>query len=183
MTSRGSSAGELEEDVDRARLRVGATIVQLRSNLSPRNLAEEIARESGIQGISATDVVEYCVKRHPIPTLLIGVGAGILAFSLARSHRKATNSDGEALRDAAASLARSATDVFRDRAQRKRQEFMGAAKPHIEAGASHISDIIGKGVDNLVGQIPANAEMRPVIQSAIQTLLFTALNAILPRPR
>ena len=60
---------------------------------------------------------------------------------------------------------------------------MGAAKPHIEAGASHISDIIGKGVDNLVGQIPANAEMRPVIQSAIQTLLFTALNAILPRPR
>jgi hypothetical protein len=174
---------EYEQEADRTRAELRSTWAQLRANLAPSNLADEIAQESGLRGVTPAAVFDFGARRHPVPTALIGLGIGLLAFALARSR----SGDGlvarGSVRHAAGVLARSAKDVFRDRAEAKRQALMSAASSHIQAGAAQLSDAIENGVDDLIGAIPATPAARPLIESAIQMALLMALESLLPKPR
>ena len=85
------------------------------------------------------------------------------------------------MRSTAGALARSATDVFRDRAEAKRQALVGAASSQIKVGATQLSNAIENGVDDLIGRIPATPAARPLIESAIQMALLMAFEALLPK--
>jgi hypothetical protein len=147
------SPRECEEDANRIRARLSSTIAQLRINLAPANLVDELVRGSGLPDASPASVLNFAARRHPIPTALIGVGIGLWAYSLARP--KSTHGGEAGARgffgSTGESLARSATNVFRDRAEAKRQEFVAVASSHIKAGATQLSDVIEKSVDDLIG--------------------------------
>ena len=172
-----------EQDADRIRGDLGSTWAQLRANLTPSSLVDEIAQESGLRDVTPAGVFDFGARRHPVPTALIGLGIGLLAFALARS-RSGDGLDARgSVRNAAGALARSAKDVFRDRAEAKRQALMSAANSHIRAGAAQLSDALENGVDDLIGAIPATPAARPLIESAIQMALLMALESLLPKPR
>jgi hypothetical protein len=185
LLDRTLSPSECEEDANRVRARLGSTIAQLRTNLAPANLVDELARGSGLRDVSPGSALDFAARRHPIPTALIGLGIGLWAYSLARS--KSTHG-GEAparrpLRSTGESLARSATNVFRDRAEAKRQQFVAVASSHVKAGATQLSDVIEKSIDDLIGKIPATPATRPLIESAIQMALLAMFEALLPKLR
>ena len=181
MQDNAISPAEYEEDADRIRDDLSSTWAQLKANLTPSNLADEIAQESGLRDITPAAVFDFGARRHPVPTALIGLGVGLLAFALARS-RSGHRFDGRgSVRDAAGALARSAKDVFRDRAEAKRQALLSAASSHIRTGATQLSDVIENGLDDLIGAIPAPPAARPLIESAIQMALLMALESLLPK--
>ena len=175
---------DYEEDADRAGARLGRTIVRLKSNLAPSNLADQIARGSGFRDASAASAVDFATKRYPIPTLLVALGVGVWAYSKARSRSSRWGAgDTSSVRATVDTLTRSATNVFRQRAGAKREEFVVAASSHIAAGASQLSDTIENRVDDLIHNIPASPAMRRVIESAVQMALLSALEALAPKPR
>jgi hypothetical protein len=174
---------EYEEDANRIRTRLGATISQLRVNLHPANLIDEAARGSGFRDATPAGVFDYGVRRHPIPTALVGLGVGLFAFSLLRSRSAGGAGAKGFVSDAAGSLARSATNVFRERADSRRRAFVGAANAHIKAGASQLSDMIENSVDAFIGKIPATPAARPLVESAIQVALLAAVEALLPKAK
>ena len=184
MPVRDKSALEYEEDADRARVRLGGTIVRLKSNLAPSNLADQIARGSGFRDASAASAIDFATKRYPIPTLLIALGVSVWAYSTARSRSSRWGAgNASSMRDTVDTLTRSATNVFRQRAGAKREEFVVAESSHIAAGASQLSDTIENGVDDLIHKIPASPAMRRVIESAVQMALLSALEALAPKSR
>jgi hypothetical protein len=183
MQQNALSPDEYEEDADRARAELRSTWAQLRTNLVPGNLYDEIAQESGLRGVTPAAVFDFGARRHPVPTALVGLGIGLLAFSFARSRSGDGHDAQGSLRSAARSLARSAADVFRDRAEAKRQAVMRAASSQIQAGATQLSDVIENGVDDLIGNIPATPAARPLIQSAIQLALLMAVETLLAKRR
>lgn len=177
------SPAKYEQDADRVRSDLNSTWAQLRTNLTPSNLMDEISQESGLHDVTPAAVFDFGARRHPVPTALIGLGIGLLAFALARSRSGGGHGGEGSVRHAAGALARSAKDVFRDRAEAKRQALMSAASSHIQSGATQLSDAIEHGVDDLIGAIPATPAARPLIESALQMALLMALESLLPKPR
>lgn len=181
MPGHGLKAVEYEQEADRTRADIRSTLAQLRANLTPSHLADEIAQESGLRDVTPAAVFDFGARRHPVPTALIGLGVGLLAFALARSRSGDRFDRRGSVRNAAGALARSAKDVFRDRAEAKRQALMSAASSHIRAGATQLSDVIENGLDDLVGAIPATPAARPLIELAIQMALLMVLESLLPK--
>lgn len=179
MLDQSLSASKYEEDANRIRARLRVTIDQLRTNLAPSSLADELARGCGMRDVSPASAFDFAARRHPIPTALIGIGIGLWAYSLARSR----SIDRGSIRNTAGTLARSATNVVRDRAEAKRLAFVTLAESHIRAGATQLSDAFEKGVDVLIGELPAAPTVRPFIVSAIQMALFTTFDALLSKRR
>jgi hypothetical protein len=177
------SPDEYEEDANRTRAELSSTWAQLRTNLVPSNLVDEVAHGSGVRGITPAAAFDFGARRHPVPTALIGLGIGLLAFSFARSRPGDGRGAQGSLRNTAGALARSATDVFRDRAEAKRRALVSVASANIKVGATQLSNAIEDGVDDLIGKIPATPAARPLIESAIQMVLLVALEALLPKPR
>ena len=180
MQEHALSPDQYERDANRIRARLSSTWAQLGANLAPSNLATEIARASGVHEITPAGVFDFGARRRPVPTAVIGLGLGLLAFSLARTKSSNGHEAHGSLRKTAEALGRSATDVFRDRAEAKRQALISVASSQIRAGATQLSDAIEKGVDDVIGEIPATPGVRPFIQSAIQMALLAALEALLP---
>lgn len=181
MQEHAISPDDYAEDANRARVQLRSTWAQLRTNLDPSNLVDEIAQRSGLREVTPATLFDYGARRHPVPTVLIGLGAGLLAFSFARS-RSGNGRDGQgSLRSTAGALARSATDVFRDRAEAKRQALVGVASSQIKVGATQLSNAIENGVDDLIGRIPVTPAARPLIESAIQMALLVTFEALLPK--
>jgi hypothetical protein len=169
-----------EDEANRIRDRMGATLSQLRTNLRPSNLLDEAARGIGLRDATPASVFGFGVKRHPVPTVLIGLGVGLLAFAVVRNNSSAGAAKGF-VGENAASLARSATNVFRERAETRRRDLMSAADAHIKAGASQLTDMIEKGVDDFLGRLPVATAARPVMESAIQMALLAAVESLLPK--
>jgi hypothetical protein len=176
-----TSPDELERQANRVRSEIGATVDQLRMRLTPRNIAAEIAEGSGLRDLTPRSFVDFAARRHPVSTVLAGLGLGVLAFTVLRSSEK--SGPGGALRDTLGALTQSARNSFQSHAAAKREDFIRAAEAQLSAGAEHVSDAIEKGVGELVSRVPAPSEARPLIGSALQVLLIAALEAILAKAK
>ena len=119
------SPDELEQDADRVRRQIGSTLGRLRERLTPRNIISEIAEGSGVRDVTPRSVVDFAARRHPVSTVLVGLGLGVLAFSVLRSSEKAGPG---ALHQTFSSLAQSARDTFKAHAEAKRQDYLVLAR-------------------------------------------------------
>jgi hypothetical protein len=73
-----SSPADIEREADASRERLAATLGDLRENLSPPHLIDEIfERVSGPKGSSIVQSVETVIRDHPLPMMLIGVGGAM----------------------------------------------------------------------------------------------------------
>jgi hypothetical protein len=194
MASEELSILELEDAANRVRARLGVTLDRLRHNLTPAHLLDEWADSSGLKEMTPEKIFTFAARRHPVPTMLIGASLGFLAYSAAS--RTKTNSreldltpnatDGgdrdhppRKIGDMIGALADSATEVFRERVDAKREELVNAAKSHVTVGAKHLSDVVESKLDDLLTQIPGPWAARPIVAATAQLLLVAALQAVL----
>jgi hypothetical protein len=174
-----TSARECDEAASRARSNLLATVDQLKMNLEPQNLVDEMARASGLRDLSAANALEFAVQRHPIPMLLIALGAGFWVSSTIRSRPVLTSDRRGTVRSTVESLANSAGSVFRERFEARRKSLLAKANSHVAATAGQLSDVVEQKVDNLVGRLPESGSLRPLIQSAVQIALVAGIEALL----
>ena len=174
------SPDELEREADRVRSQIGVTVSRLRTKLTPRNIAGEIAERGGLRDLTPRSFVEFAARRRPVSTVLVGLGLGALAFFALRSSEK---SGPGALRETLGALTQSARNSFQTHAAAKREEFVRVAEAQLSASAEHLSDAVDKGVGELVSRVPAPPEARPLIESALQVLLIAALETILAKAK
>jgi hypothetical protein len=63
----------------------------------------------------------------------------------------------------------------------KRPEFVGTAQAQIASGAAGLSDEIERRLENVIDRVPGGIQIRPLIESAIQIALASALEGLLRR--
>lgn len=178
-----SSSIDYEAQANRLRAEMGSTIEQLRFNLTPSNLASEAASRVGVADLSWSGALDFAGKRHPVPTAIIGLGLALwtLAAVRGRARGKTLASLSSPLTESSSSLVDSATKVLRQRAEAKRQEFVGTAQAHVVSGAEKLSDEIERQVENIIVGVPGGSRAQPLIASAIQIGLAALLEGLLHR--
>jgi hypothetical protein len=159
---------------------MGETVDELRSNLTPSNLASEAASRVGVSELSWRGALDFASTRHPGPTAIAGFGVALWLLAAARK-RNGVHEVTVPLRESSSSLVDTATRVFRERAATKQREFMGAAQTHVEKGASMLSDAIEQKLEDVIDRVPGGSEVRPLIESTVQVALATALEAVLQK--
>ena len=181
MRLNAATSSEYEAEANRLRAEIGATVETLRGRLTPSNMASEAASRAGIADLSWGGAFEFASKRHPVPTAIIGLGVGLWTLSALR--KRAKRGDAVALtgpiRQSSDSLVDSATRVFRERAEAKRQAFVDVAQTQVATGAARLSDEIEKKLGNVIDRVPGGIQVRPLIESALQVALATVLEGLL----
>jgi Protein of unknown function (DUF3618) len=175
------SSSDYEAQANRLRAEMGATVDQLRFNLTPSNLASEAASRVGVSDLSWSGALDFAGKRHPIPTAIIGLGIALWTLSAVRGRAKKDTlaSLSSPFTESSSSLVDSATKVLRQRAEAKRQEFIGTAQARVVSGAEKLSDEIERRVENIIVGVPGGNQARPLIASAIQIGLAAVLENLL----
>ena len=179
------SSSDYETQANRLRADMGSTIDQLRFNLTPSNLASEAASEAasrvGLADLSWSGAFDFAGKRHPVPTAIIGLGIALWTLAALRGRGRGKTLAGltSPLTESSSSLVNSATKVLRERAEAKRQEFVGAAQAQVVSGAEKLSDEIEKQVENVIVGVPGGNQAQPLIASAIQIALAALLEGLL----
>jgi hypothetical protein len=176
-----SSSRDYEAQANRLRGEIAVTVDELGSRLTPSQLASEAAARAGIAELSWSGAFSFASRRHPIPTAIIGLGIALWTLSAVRDRGRSNRlvSLTSPLKESSSSLVDSATKVFRERAEAKRREFVGAAQAQVASGAEKLSDEIERQLADFVDRIPAGIELRPLIASAIQVALASALEGML----
>jgi Protein of unknown function (DUF3618) len=181
------SSSDYEARARVLRAEMGATIDQLRVNLTPSNLASEAASGAasrvGLADLSWSGALEFAGKRHPVPTAVIGLGIALWTLAALRGQRRkdAIASLSSPLAESSSSIVGSATKVLRERAEAKRQEFVGAAQAQVVSGAEKLSDEIERRVEDIIVGVPGGNRAQPLITSAIQIGLAALLEGLLRR--
>jgi hypothetical protein len=175
------TSSDYEAEANRVRKEIDETVKELRSRLTPSNLASEAAARVGLTDPSWAGALEFASKRHPIPTAIAGLGIAlwVVVAIRDRSRRGGVASLASPLRESSESLVNSARRVFRERAALKRRELVRAAQARIAAGAERLSDEVERKLDDVVDEIPGRSEVRPLIASAIQIAVMSALEGLL----
>jgi hypothetical protein len=174
------TSGDYEVEADRLRAEIGSTVEELRYGLEPSNLASEAASRVGIADVSLGGVFDFVSKRHPVPTVIIGLG---LALWILPAMRRRARTEGLAgltspLNKTSASLIDSATKVLRDRAETKRQQFISVAQAQVATGAGRFADEVERKLETVIGRVPGGAEVRPLIESVVQIVLSATLESL-----
>jgi hypothetical protein len=173
------TSGDYEVQANRLRAEIGKTVAELRSNLTPSNLASEAASRAGLTELSWRGAVDFASTRHPGPTAIAGFGVALWLLAAARKRNKEGVHDLTLpLRESSSSLVDTATRVFRERAETKQREFMGAAQTHVAKGATMLSDAIEQKLEDVIDRVPGGSEVRPLIASTVQVALASALDAL-----
>lgn len=95
------STSEVESEAEDTRATLASTLDQLRDNLKPAHVAEELVNNARIGASSLVDSVSGLVREHPLPSVLIGAGIamilGIGARSMGGSSRPGFRGPGDGL--------------------------------------------------------------------------------------
>lgn len=185
MALTAPTSSDYEARANRLRAQIGDTIEDLRFSLRPSNFASEAAARAGIADLSWGGTFEFASKRHPLPTAIIGLGVAfwVLAAFRRRKIDGVTSLAPSLLSETSASLVDSATRVLRDRAEIKRREFVNVAQAQIATGAARLSDEVERKLEGVIDRFPGGAEVRPLVEAAIQIALSAALEGLFAKRR
>lgn len=78
MTSDATSPAAAEAEAEAARSGLANTLSQLRENLKPSNMVDEVMTNAKVNASVVTDQIWSVARRNPLPALLIGAGAAML---------------------------------------------------------------------------------------------------------
>jgi hypothetical protein len=159
--TREATPNEREENVELARADLAATIGELRVNLRPGNLIDEIARQSALRDVAPVRGFASALKRRPLAALLLAGGVGLWVYSRARTSRAGVDRAGS-VGATFASLASSAAHAVRERAKARGEVACTTAQNLAAAGTTWFCDEVEKEVDDLIEGIPAGAGFTPI---------------------
>lgn len=78
MSSHSESSAEVQREVETERAELVSTLDQLRENLKPANVVDEVMASAKVTTTEVTDRIWSVARNNPIPAVLIGIGALML---------------------------------------------------------------------------------------------------------
>ncbi len=160
-TSERQSSSEVEHEAEDTRAGLASTLDQLRDNLKPQHVMEEVVGNARIGASTLADSIYALAKENPIPAVLIGAGVAMILGLGARSASRGQGSTHYGPSDrlppprqlrqptlyesAKAGLA-SVADSFGSAAGSAKEAAAGrvnAARDYVADTSSHLSDSIG----------------------------------------
>ena len=95
MSSHSESSAEVQREAETERAELVSTLDQLRENLKPSNVVDEVMASAKITTAEIGDRVWEIARNNPIPAALIGIGAAMLlgVGQTLRSRAAATDHD------------------------------------------------------------------------------------------
>jgi len=200
-----SSPAEIEREADATRARLASTLDDLRGNLAPQHLVDEIfERVAGPKGSSIVKNVESVIRENPLPMMLMGIGTAmwlgsgwrkvmgngvgshLAAMGLspgsvatpAAEHRHNLGA-AETLKENVASVGHSIADtayqVLRSHASAKLDQYSKMASDGVNTASEQIVSAVEQQIDKTVGSISASMQKRPLAFSAIALAIGAAL--------
>jgi hypothetical protein len=190
MDDAALSPSELEAEADRLRDEIGSDVERLKGRLTPSWLLGEWVEESGA---GALDLLEIAMRRHPLPTVLIGFGLGMLlrkaasrdgrsrveldlsAVDLARASQAAREETRALLSD----LSATATASLSAQVEQRREEVVDAMKDHATALTTKLGSAIEKQVGKAVSGSGIPVEARSLLTRALQLFVLAGAEGAL----
>jgi hypothetical protein len=175
------TSSDYEARANEVRREIDETIRKLRPRLTPANLTSEAAAGVGLTEASWGEAFEFATKRHPIPTVIAGLGIALLTVAASRygTRSKDIASIASPLRESSESVFDSVSRVFRDRAALKRRELVRAAQARITVGAERLADELERKLDDVADYVPGGTEVRPFVAAAMQIAITAAIEGLL----
>ncbi len=174
MTASISPASvDAEADAERARAGLVTTLDQLRENLQPANVVEEVMSSAGLSASALSDQIWETARRNPLPAVMIGAG---LAMILGLGGRAISKSQG---------LASSAAPVqpsqFGSQITRSQRPGLAPVSPSLDSASNAVKVQAGHVLDvannQLVGAVSKVASVSRNVVSTIKpaggTMSFT----------
>lgn len=72
------SSSEVAHEAEDTRAHLASTLEQLRTNLKPANVVEEVVTNARIGAASVADNLVDVAKRYPIPSVLVAAGSALV---------------------------------------------------------------------------------------------------------
>jgi len=92
------SSSEVAHEAEDTRAHLASTLEQLRDNLKPANVMEEVVSNARIGASAVADNLVAFTKAYPLPTVLFGAGAalvlGVTSKGLGRSSKSGVTAEG-----------------------------------------------------------------------------------------
>jgi len=196
-----ASSADIEHEAEAARARLEASLDQLRDNLAPQNLMNEVfGRLKTSSDAPLVQRAESVIRDHPLPAMLMGIGGALWlatgvqkrlgvyatraapAASLSGSPSSggaAAGLEPESIRDTLAdvgkSIADSAYQALRARAAAKIDEYTRSATKGINTASEHLLDVVEGSLDKTVHSVASTMHNRPVAFSLIAIAVGAAL--------
>lgn len=153
MSSTSESSAEVQRKAERERAELVSTLDQLRENLKPANVVDEVMASAKITTSDITDRVLQIAKNNPIPSVIIGIGAAMLLGVGRIATRSSTKVEGWDY-DGDAGLDQS------DYAEPYRSNLYGGSRltePSVADRAYSVGDKIQSGLHDRSNQLAASA--------------------------
>ncbi len=134
-TSDRQSSSDVEHEAEDVRAGLANTLDQLRDNLKPEHVMEEVVGNARIGASTLADSIYAVAKEHPIPAVLIGAGiAMILGFGARSATRPSSPSFGP-------------SDRLPPPRQLRQPTLFESAKASISSAAESLSSAAGSAKD------------------------------------
>ncbi len=97
MSGDRQSSSEVAHEAEDTRANLASTLEQLRNNLRPENVMEEVVFNARIGASTVADSVVGVAKQYPIPSMLIAAGSAMILGLFAKRSGKSDTTGFEAL--------------------------------------------------------------------------------------
>jgi hypothetical protein len=78
------TSAEVAEEAEHERADLAHTLDQLRENLQPRNVVDEVMSQAGVNSATISDRVMQIARANPVATALVGIGAAMILGAAGR---------------------------------------------------------------------------------------------------
>jgi len=72
------SSADIERDAEQERAELVSTLGQLRENLKPENVVDEVMANAKVSVTELTDRMWLTARQHPLPATMIGLGVAMI---------------------------------------------------------------------------------------------------------
>lgn len=200
MSTQGASSAEVQRDAEAERAELVSTLDQLRENLRPENVVDEVMASAKITTSDISDRVWQTARAHPIPAVLIAVGVAMIlgvgqkVRSSAAAKEHDWTDDGRFPRQGASISARDFGGTRRPTS--RITDGTKALRPQVVRAASETTSFAREGFssfpensamskhnrsrDNLSGSLSRLLEDQPLVLAALGVAVGAAVGAAIP---
>lgn len=207
MTHISDAISQCEREAEQAREQLRSSIEQLKQNLSPGPLANELMSTGATGGEALMNKIAHTAKENPLAVLLIGLGAALLLAPRGGSSRRAAAGRSETLDHDArratsrltrpiakasekvsgmmSSLGETAEDLG-SRAADAAQNVAETTRDYASSGARYAkdqADAVGSSLSGARRTLRDVIDDQPLIVAAIGVAVGAALGSVLPVSR
>lgn len=206
MTGDRQSSSEVAHEAEDTRAHLASTLEQLRNNLQPANVMEEVVSNARIGAASVADNLVGVAKQYPIPSVLVAAGSALIMRFFSKRDEAASRAADEPRADyvrasatrppllrnpssfqpapgrggSAASTLASARDGMSDALRRGAERAYDSTSTQANEAMQSVSRYLPSDRGEVKSKLATLFEEQPLVLGAIGLAIGAAIGAALP---